>query len=36
VTTVRAVGLVLLVLLALGRPAAAGHPWSAPVLTIDA
>ena len=35
-TTVRAVGLALLVLLALGRPAAAGHPWSEPVLTIDA
>ena len=35
-TTVRAIGLVLLVLLALGGPAAAGHPWSAPVLTIDA
>jgi rhodanese-related sulfurtransferase len=36
VTTVRAVGLALLVLLALGRPAAAGHAWSTPVLTIDA
>ncbi len=35
-TTVRAVGLALLGLLALGRPAAAGHAWSTPVLTIDA
>ena len=35
-TTVRAIGLAVLVLLALGRPAAAGHPGSAAVLTIDA
>jgi rhodanese-related sulfurtransferase len=32
----RWLSLALLVLLAFGRPAAAGHPWGAVILTIDA
>jgi rhodanese-related sulfurtransferase len=34
--TTRCVSLALLILLAFTKPAAAGHPWSSAVLTIDA
>jgi len=36
VTALRRGGLALLVVLALARTAGGGHPWTTPVLTIDA